>query len=73
MYNIPQTREGTPGRKYWTACWQEAPKSAGKIDRSYSGQNKKKKPELNYDILASEESWMKRKYYPPKKSTFLLH
>lgn len=72
MYNIPQTREGTPGRKYWTACWQEAPKSAGKIDRSYSGQNKKK-PELNYDILASEESWMKRKYYPPKKSTILLH
>lgn len=73
MYNIPQTREGTPGRKYWTACWQEAPKSAGKIDRSYSGQNKKKKPELNYDILASEESWMKRKYYPPKISTILLH
>lgn len=72
MYNIPQTREGTPGRKYWTACWQEAPKSAGKIDRSYSGQNKKN-PELNYDILASEESWMKRKYYPPKKSTILLH
>lgn len=72
MYNIPQTREGTPGRKYWTACWQEAPKSAGKIDRSYSGQNKKK-TELNYDILASEESWMKRKYYPPKKSTILLH
>lgn len=49
MYNIPQTREGTPGRKYWTACWQEAPKSAGKIDRSYSGQNEKN-PELNYDI-----------------------
>lgn len=72
MYNIPQTREGTPGRKYWTACWQEAPKSAGKIDRSYSGQNEKK-TELNYDILASEESWMKIKYYPPKKSTFLLH
>lgn len=72
MYNIPQTREGTPGRTYWTACWQEAPESAGKIDRSYSGQNEKK-PELNYDILASEESWMKKKYYPPKKSTFLLH
>lgn len=34
---------------------------------------KKKKTELNYDILASEESWMKKKYYPPKKSTFLLH
>lgn len=73
MYNIPQTREGTSGRKYWTACWQEAPESAGKIDRSYSGQNEKKKTELNYDILASEESWMKRKYYPPKKSTILLH
>lgn len=37
---------------------------------------RKKNPELNNDILASaitEESWIKRKYYPPKKSTISLH